>query len=132
MTTQLMTGVIPFYLPRKPFGSEGFASLGRMLNACYKNFLRAGGPNGGGLPEWKSWTSLDGTTQLLVDADETAAFAEMSDERASCSEIIAMMEEDSSIPQDEKMRLIRSALNGRWFSAALDEYYQNPSLWRQG
>ena len=88
-----------------------------MLNACYKNFLRTGNPNGAGLPEWKSWASLGGTTQLLAGAD-------------ACSEIIAMMEEDSTIPRERKMAMIRAALSGRRFSSALDEYYQNPSLWR--
>ena len=130
MTAQLMAGVVPFCLPQEPFGSEGFASPGRMLNACYKNFLHTGNPNGAGLPEWKSWASLDGTTQLLVDADATTAFAEMSDEHTSYSEIIAMMEDDSSIPQEREMAMIRAVLNGRRFSSALDEHYQNPSLWR--
>ena len=129
MSTPLMTGVIPFYMPKEPFSSEGFASLGKMLNAYYKNFLHSGNPNGGGLPEWKSWPGLDGTTQLIVDADATTAFAQMSDEHTSYSKIIAMMEDDSTIGQEEKLNLIRTVLNGRWFSAALDDHFQNPSLW---
>ena len=101
-----------------------------MLNSYYKNFLWTGDPNGDSLPQWTPWTSLDGTTQLIVDGnDGDGAWAEMSTEHTSYDEIIAMMDADTSIPQDQKDMMIQAVLNGRWFSDALDEYYQNADLW---
>ena len=44
-------------------------AVSSMLNTYYKNFLWSGNPNGGELPQWDAWTSLDGTTQLIVDAN---------------------------------------------------------------
>ena len=53
----------------------------------------------------------------------------MSTDHISYDEIIAMMDADTSIPEDQKTLMIQTVLNGRWFSAALDEYYQNEDLW---
>ncbi len=93
------------------------------------NFLWSGNPNGGELPQWDAWTSLDGTTQLIVDANDDGAWAEMSTDHISYAEIIERMEADHSIPDDQKTEMIRTVLNGRWFSGEMDAYYGNEDLW---
>lgn len=132
MTTVLMTHVLGNAAAQYPdlYASAGCQAVSAMLNEYYKNFLWTGDPNGGDLPQWDAWTSLDGTTQLIVDGnDEDGAWAEMSTDHISYDEIIAMMDADTSIPEDQKTLMIQTVLNGRWFSAALDEYYQNEDLW---
>lgn len=131
MTTPLMTHVLANAATRYPeqFASEGCKKVSEMLNAYYSNFIRTGDPNGGELPKWEAWSSLDGTTQLIVDGNKTEAFAEMSKEHTSYPEIIKTMEEDKSIPEDQKAMLIKTVLNGRWFSAAVDEHFHNENLW---
>ena len=132
MSTPLMTHVLANASTSYPeqFASDGCQAVSAMLNSYYKNFLWTGDPNGDSLPQWTPWTSLDGTTQLIVDGnDGDGAWAEMSTEHTSYDEIIAMMDADTSIPQDQKDMMIQAVLNGRWFSDALDEYYQNADLW---
>lgn len=132
MSTPLMTGVlanVSVYYPEL-FESAGCKALAKMLNSYYKNFLWTGDPNGGELTRWNKWLSLEGTSQLIVDADKTTARAEMSRDHTSYDRIIAMMDNDQSISSEQKARLISTVLNGRWFSGELDSYYNNPSLWR--
>ena len=132
MTTVLMTHVLGNAAAQYPdlYASAGCQAVSAMLNSYYKNFLWTGDPNDGTLPQWDPWTSLDGTTQLIVDGDdENGAWAEMSTDHTSYDEIIAQMDADTSIPQDQKEQMIQTVLNGRWFSAALDAYYGNEDLW---
>ena len=53
----------------------------------------------------------------------------MTDEHTSYAKIMDMMDADKSISDEDKATMIRTVLNGRWFSSALDERYGNPSLW---
>lgn len=131
MTTVLMTHVLGNAAAQYPdlYASESCKAVSTMLNNYYKNFLWTGDPNGEGLPEWDPWTSLDGTTQLIVDANDDGAWAEMSQDHISYQKILEMMDADQTLPQDQKDNMIRTVLNGRWFSAALDAHYNNPDLW---
>ena len=131
MTTPLMTGIVTN-------ASAGYADLyagasrqnvTNLLNTYYKNFMYTGDPNAEGLPQWDNWTSLDGTTQLIVDADDEKAWGEMSTDHISYEQILEMMDADDSIPADQKELMIQKVLNGRWFSAALDAHYNNENLW---
>lgn len=132
MTTPLMTHVLANASSNYPeqFGSASCKAVSSMLNEYYKNFLWNGNPNGGTLPAWDKWISQDGTTQLIVDANDEGAWAEMSTEHTSYDEILAAMDADSSIPEEQKTKLIQTVLNGRWFSAALDAHYNNEDLWK--
>lgn len=131
ITTPLMTGKIipPASRFPKQYASEGFKKTSAILKGYYKNFIRTGNPNGDGLAEWKPWTSLDGTTQLIVTGTLTDASAQMTSEHTSYNAIIKMMEEDTSITPEQKKLLITTVLNGRWFSTALDAHWNNENLW---
>ena len=131
MTTPLMTHIVTNASASYPdlFASASCVNVSTMLNSYYKNFLWTGDPNGGDLPKWDNWTSLDGESQLIVNANNEKAWAEMSTEHTSYDEILAMMDKDDSIPEDQKEMIIQTVLNGRWFSAALDEHYKNKNLW---
>lgn len=131
MTTPLMTHVVTNASASYPelYASDSCKNVSDMLNNYVKNFLWTGNPNDDSLPQWNNWTSLDGQSQLILDADDEKAWAEMSDEHTSYDEILALMDADQSIPEDQKQTMIETVLNGRWFSAALDQHYQNKNLW---
>ena len=131
MTTPLMTGVLYTASTKYPeqFAQAGCKAVSAMLNQYYANFMKTGNPNGEGLAQWEAWSRLDGTTQLIVNGDLDTAWAEMSSEHISYKKIIEMMEQDNSIPADEKDTMIKTVLNGRWFSDAVDTYYHNADLW---
>ena len=53
----------------------------------------------------------------------------MSEEHTSYEKILDAMDADKSISDEDKAVMIRTVLNGRWFSTAVDERYGNESLW---
>lgn len=57
---------------------------------------------------------------------------EEKDVSTTYDDIIKDMEADTSISPEIKERMIKNVLNGRWFSSALDEKYNNKSLWSDG
>lgn len=59
----------------------------------------------------------DGESQLIVDADDEHAWAEMSTEHTSYDQILDQMDQDDSISSEDKQMIISSVLNGRWFSS---------------
>ncbi len=132
MSTPLMTRKATGIAAKYPdlFASEGCQAVSTLLNAYYKNFLWTGNPNGEGLPEWKPWSGLKGTTQLIVDGNDKEAWAAMSSEHISYKQIIEMMEKDATLPPAEKEAMIQTILNGRWFSQPLDDHFHNESLWK--
>lgn len=137
MSTPLMTHIMASASTGYPalFTSKSFDNMSALLNGYYKNFLWTGDPNGKdingkGLPKWKAWTKLDGTTQMVVDANDSKAWGKMSKEHTSYAKIIADIEKDTSIPQDQKDKMIQTVLNGRWFSSALDKHFNNKDLWK--
>lgn len=131
MTTPLMTGIVVNASSGYPelYASQSRKNVTALLNAYYKNFFYTGDPNGEGLPQWDKWTKLDGTTQLIVDATDEKATGVMMGEHTSYAKIMDMMDADKSISDEQKTQMIRTVLNSRWFSTALDERYENTSLW---
>lgn len=131
MTTPLMTHIVTNASASYPelYASDSCKNVSAMLNTYYKNFLWTGNPNDGELPQWNHWTSPDGESQLIVDANDEKAWAVMSDEHTSYDKILALMDADQSLPEDQKQNMIQTVLNGRWFSAALDKHYGNKNLW---
>ena len=80
--------------------------------------------------KWEAWTDAkEGPSQLILNADKEKAMIEMSTDRISYDEILDRMEEDTSISEEAKKQIISEVLNGRWFSAGLDERFGNRNLW---
>ncbi len=111
------------------FSLEGYGKMAEQYNAYIANFLATGDPNGEGLMQWDNWTP-DNKVSLVLDANETEAIVEVKDVSTTYTDIIAAMEADTTIPADVKAAVIANVMNGRWFSEALDEYYQHENLWK--
>lgn len=110
------------------FTAAGYQAMAQQFNAYLTNFLASGDPNGEGLAAWNNWTP-DNRSTMVFDANETEAIVEAKDVSSTYADIIAAMEADTSIPEEVKQGDIQNVMNGRWFSAALDEHFGNPSLW---
>ncbi len=108
----------------------GSQELTAAFQGYISNFLWTGDPNGEGLVTWEAWTGAEeGPSQLILDADKEHAKIYMSYDRASYDEILDRMEADDSISEEAKTQIITEVLNGRWFSAGLDERFGNANLW---
>lgn len=110
------------------FKGKGVSDLTDKFTKYISNFLETGNPNGDDLTTWESWSN-DGYSQLLLDADKNEAIIKMSSDHETYDNIIKDMEEDTSISQESKDKIIKNVLNGRWFSKGLDEHFGNESLW---
>ena len=53
----------------------------------------------------------------------------MSYERTDYKNILEEIDNDNTISQEAKNKIIKEVLNGRWFSNELDKTYGNESLW---
>ncbi len=104
------------------FDKAGYQAMAEAYNAYLKNFLAADDPNGEGLATWEAWDKSS-KRSLVLDANETEAKVSCEDVSRSYGDIIADMEADATIPADVKATVAKNVLNGRWFSAAVDEYY---------
>ncbi|MBQ6001311.1 MAG: carboxylesterase family protein [Synergistaceae bacterium] len=131
ITTPLMTGITASFSVgyEEIYARQSRKNVSALLNAYYRNFFYNDDPNGENLPRWEKWTKDGATTQLIVDADDEKATGVMSEEHTSYEKILDAMDADKSISDEDKAAMIRTVLNGRWFSTAVDERYGNPSLW---
>lgn len=131
ITTPLMTGITDSCSVgyEEIYARQSRKNVSALLNAYYRNFFYNDDPNGENLPRWEKWTKDGATTQLIIDADDEKATGVMSEEHTSYEKILDAMDADKSISDEDKAAMIRTVLNGRWFSSAVDERYGNPSLW---
>jgi len=113
----------------EPFQTEGFLDLSSQFMDYLGNFLHTGNPNGDGLTTWEKWTSATDGANLVLDADASKAKIYMADAELDYEEILKQMDADHTISDETKDTIIKTNLNSRWFSARLDEYYGNESLW---
>ncbi|MFV0382950.1 carboxylesterase family protein [Paracoccus sp. (in: a-proteobacteria)] len=130
---------VPFFTARttgfsatfpEAFDNMGAKDLTSQVGAYVKNFIRDGDPNGEGLVTWKPWDSAtSGPTQLVLDADMDKASIVQSEERTRYDDLLAAIESDDSIPQEQKAQQIADVLAGRWFSYGLDRHFDNQNLW---
>lgn len=111
------------------FTAAGYKAMAKQFNQYLNNFLATGDPNGSGLTPWATWTP-EAPLSMVMDADDSQATAEMADVTTTYDEILARMDADDTLPQEVKANVISNVMNGRWFSAALDAHYQNPTLWK--
>ena len=107
------------------FSEPSYQSMADAFNAHLKNFLATGDPNGEGLAEWGAWAP-ETPVSMVLDADSV----ECKDVSTTYADIMDRMDADESVSQEGKQLAIANVMNGRWFSAALDERYGNPSLWK--
>ncbi|MFC0475284.1 carboxylesterase family protein [Robertmurraya beringensis] len=113
---------------KESYSLEGAKELSSQFKEYLANFLHKGTPNGKKLTEWNPWTKKK-PASLILTANETNAIAKMSRVSTNKIDVIDEIEKDTSISSEAKKKIISEVLNGRWFSAELDEYYGNKSLW---
>lgn len=115
---------------KEAFDNDGVKDLSDKFTKYISNFLWTSNPNGNNLVEWKPWTKeKNGPTQLLFDADKSKAIIKMSYDHTSYKEIIKEIENDTTVSEEVKEKLVEEVLNGRWFSSELDKYFNNSDLW---
>ena len=110
------------------FGKAGYQAMAKQYNSYLANFLKSGDPNGDGLAVWSSWKP-DKKVSMVFDGTETNAVVEEKDVTTTYQDIIKAMDQDTSVSDEIKNKMIKNVLNGRWFSRELDEHYGNKSLW---
>lgn len=95
------------------------------------NFLRSGNPNGEGLPTWDVWTPDAEKPNTIYFDGVTGEHGrvEMANLRISYDDVLAQIDADDTITLEQKQAIVSQSLNGRWFSAKLDAYFNNPDLW---
>jgi para-nitrobenzyl esterase len=113
---------------KESYSLDGAKELSSQFKEYLANFLHKGNPNGKKLTEWNAWTKKK-PANLVLTANETKTFAEMSVVSTAKIDVIHEIEKDTTISTEAKKKIISEVLNGRWFSAELDEYYGNKSLW---
>lgn len=103
---------------------DGFAALSDLFVEKVGAFLRSGSL------DWQPWTAAS-PKALVLDAGATAdsVSAILQDAPADDTPVLDQLEADNSVPAQTKDLVIRQVLNGRIFSAHLDQRFQNPSLW---
>lgn len=139
-----MLATVNNYAAMIDFSGEGYQKMAVEFNRYLKNFLVTGDPNGasgllGGikqwfskepeLTEWQRWTP-DNKVSMVMDASATEAVIGCKDVSTSYEQIMDQMDADATVSAELKQKMIRNVMNGRWFSAALDARYGNPSLWK--
>jgi len=110
------------------YSEAGYQEMGKQFNAYLKNFLYSGNPNGNGLVKWPTWEPKNKYTQVF-DANTETATVETKNVYKTYDDIMNEMESDTTIPNEVKLYVISNSMKGRWFSAALDEHYQDENLW---
>ena len=115
------------YFPEE-FSKAGYQDMASIFNSYLENFLSTGNPNGEELTEWNPWTS-DNQSVMVLDANNESATSIEQVVSLTYSDIIEEMENDTTVSDDVKLKLIQNIMNGRWFSAELDAYYENSNLW---
>lgn len=111
--------------------AKGYQAMSEQFNQYLRNFITAGNPNGDGAEiDWKPWT-VEEKMSLVFDADEDAGEADVKLQNVykTNAEIIAEMDMDMDFPEELKAGVNANVLNGRWFSADLDDHYGNADLW---
>ena len=121
---------------RKMFSSAyetaGGKQLTKMAEGYVKDFLWSseGNPNADTRQQWTAYTS-DYEKWLELDATPEKAFADIKDiEITSYQPVLEAMDADTTISSSAKSAVIKTVLNGRWFSSELDLYYKNENLWK--
>ncbi len=137
-----MLSTVNNYAAMVDFSGEGYQEMATLFNRYLKNFLTTGDPTGNlftgirglfsgdsTLPKWQNWTP-DNKVSMVMDASATDAQIGCKDVSTTYEEIMDRMDADTTVSAELKQKMIRNVMNGRWFSAALDARYGNPTLWK--
>ncbi|UTV98595.1 carboxylesterase family protein [Marinomonas rhizomae] len=114
------------------FQKAGTRDLAEHFQAYLKRFIRTGNPNDPNLVNWLTWSpehEQQGQSLLILNANKHKALIQMSSKSYDEKALLDAMKNDHILPEQAKMQMINLVLNGRWFSNALDQQFQNPSLW---
>lgn len=113
------------------YESQGAKELSVMFQNYVYEFISNGNPNSENLPEWTEWQKNADENILLLDADDSVATAKMGKKEFDYASVLAAIENDSSITEEQKTGLLSDVMNGRWFSYELDKKYHNLSEYNQ-
>ena len=104
--------------------SDGFAALSDLFVEKVGSFLHSGSL------DWQPWTAAS-PKALVLDAGAAAdsASALLQEAPVDDTPVLDRLEADNSVPSAAKDLVIRQVLNGRIFSAHLDQRFHNPTLW---
>jgi para-nitrobenzyl esterase len=107
-----------------PSNRPGRYELGGAIRAYFANFIRTGDPNGSSLPEWQSWSNIEGGPKMLIfDADMEKAKIAMTTSHTVEADVFRRLLADNSLPADRRSFLVENILNGRFFSENLDAFW---------
>ncbi|WP_346243851.1 carboxylesterase family protein [Shouchella clausii] len=109
------------------YESDGAKELSALFQDYLFEFMSSGDPNGNDLTEWTEWSKDAEKNILFLNADSSTAAAEMGSKDYSYTDILAAIEKDDTITDEQKTELLTKVLNGRWFSYELDKKYDNLS-----
>lgn len=110
------------------YDSEAGQQLGKTFRQYLRSFLHDGTPKAENAPTWDAWNERERLALCLDEADRGARIW-MKQTNLDYDSVIRQMEEDGSITEEAKLKIIRQTLNGRWFSDRLDRHFGSPDLW---
>ena len=113
------------------YESQGAKELSVMFQNYIYEFISSGNPNGENLTEWTEWQKDADENILFPDADDSVAIAKMGKKEFDYASVLAAIENDRSITEEQKADLLSEVMNGRWFSYELDKKYHNLSEYDQ-
>lgn len=113
------------------YESRGAKELSVMFQNYIYEFISSGNPNGENLTEWTEWQKDADENILFLDADDSVAIAKMGKKEFDYASVLAAIENDRSITEEQKADLLSEVMNGRWFSYELDKKYHNLSEYDQ-
>ena len=139
-TTGATHGIWLSFLTEQPYpwnkeitevlAKPGPKDLSKAFIASLGAFMRTGNPNCVELGQtWNPWNP-DYKPEMVFDAHETMTNIYSSNSRVSYAGILAELENDNSISEEAKNKIVTEVLNGRWFSGPIDKKYNNINLWK--
>ena len=60
-----------------------------------------------------------------MDANKQKSIIYMSNKYYTYDDVIKSIEDDNSISKEDKTKIIKNVLNGRWWSGPLDKHFSN-------
>ncbi len=115
----------PYTKNTNVFSKPGPQELSKIFMASLASFIRTGDPNNALLKDkWLVWMPQN-HAEMVFDADLNKAKVYANRNTTTYDSILAELEADNSLDDEHKDYIIKNVLNGRWFSAGLDEKYQN-------